>query len=440
MYNIFILKNIKKWFYLVNINKGITLRLTAHNILYNIYKNNRNIDDALIQEEIKKNISKDISFINNICLNSMRFRIHSKKIIDRFVKKKPKIHEEILLICAITQLVFLDFKDYAVINSSVEVAKKLKIYHGFINATLKEINKNKDSLKKTKISFNDLPSWFLDQSLDLNKNNKDLFLKSITEKPSLHLIFKNKEDLSNFEGKINKSSPNSGFVQEKIEISKLQSYLDGRWWVQDYSSSYPLNNIPDNLLSKKNIDLCAAPGGKAFQILSKEYNLILNDKNKSRIKLLKSNLKRLRFKGELSNKNVSDIKPNIKYNFIILDAPCSAVGTIRKNPEIFFKCNGPDIKSLSKLQENMLNKASSLVEKNGIVLYMVCSFLKFETTELIENFLLENKNFILDDFYLKNRLLNDKNIVKDKYMHTVPNKINGFNIDGYFAAYLRRIN
>ena len=140
--------------------KGEKIRFDIHNILYSIYKFNKNFKYSNIQKIINKHKKEDISFLNNVTLNSMRFHFHSSKIIEKYIKKKLRDNEKILLISAITQIVFLDFKEYAVINCSVEIAKKLKIYHGLINATLKNISKNKKKLKNINIEFDDLPLWF----------------------------------------------------------------------------------------------------------------------------------------------------------------------------------------------------------------------------------------------------------------------------------------
>ena len=140
--------------------KGEKVRFDVHDILYSIFKQNKNLNDHYIKRKIDKHKQKDISFINNVTLNSMRYHIHINKIINEYTSKRIRDHEKILLISAITQIVFLSFRDYAVINCSVEIAKKLKIYHGFINACLKKISRNKERLRKTRIEFNDLPDWF----------------------------------------------------------------------------------------------------------------------------------------------------------------------------------------------------------------------------------------------------------------------------------------
>ena len=144
--------------------KGEKIRFDVHNILYSVYKFNKKLNDSSIIKVVNKIKKKDISFLNNVILNSMRFHLHVEKILTQYIKKKLRDHEKILLLSAITQIVFLDFKEYAVINCSVEIAKKLKIYPGLINACLKKISIDKDKLKNTKISFDNLPIWFKEKT------------------------------------------------------------------------------------------------------------------------------------------------------------------------------------------------------------------------------------------------------------------------------------
>ncbi len=420
-------------------DKGYKLRLEIHNILHKIFVDNYNMDSGIIKKRINNNNKKDIAFINTVCLNSMRYYFHCIKIINLYAKKKCKLHENILLSSAITQLVFLGFKDYAVIDCSVKVAKKLNIYHGFINAILKKIRNDKVNLKKTKLEFYDLPEWFVQKTKYFTKTEKKLFLETVLEEPSQHIVFKNNHKLKSFQYSLELTSDVSGFLKEKINVTKISSYSEGYWWVQDFSSSFPLINIKNDLLKGKCIDLCSAPGGKAFQILSKNKKIQLNDISSKRIKVLQDNLQRLNLNAYITNNDFLKFKTNNKYDFIVLDAPCSAIGTIRRNPEIFFKSKGPNFKKLISLQKSMLSKACQLLETNGVILFMVCSFLKNETLDNVSEFLDNNQNFAINKFYLNNTKYNYRNLIKDNVMLTLPSKINNFNIDGYFAVYLKKM-
>lgn len=419
--------------------EGEKVRLDAHNILYSIYKFNKTLNNKDIKKIINKHKKEDISFLNNVVLNSMRFQFHASKIIDKYIRKRIRDKEKILLISAVTQIVFLDFKEYAVINCSVEVAKKLNIYHGLINAILKKISKDKEGLKDININFNDFPQWLKSRTVSLSNNDKETFLQNFNKEPNLHIVFKNKDKLKNFDESLIKTSEVSGFLINRKRITEIRSFKNGHWWVQDFSSFFPLYNLKIIKDHKMFLDACAAPGGKSFQLLSKKKKLTLNDKSNERIKILRSNLDRLNFNAKILNKDFTKFNVDEKYDFIIIDAPCSAIGTVRKNPEILFKNKGPNFAELDKLQMKMLNKAASLLNVNGLILYMVCSFLKNETQDQINNFLKHQSDFQLYKFDLKPQNIEYSNLLKDNIMITLPETIKNNNIDGYFAAYLKKV-
>ena len=419
--------------------KGEKIRFDVHNILYSVYKFNKKLNDSSIMKVVNKNKKKDISFLNNVILNSMRFHLHVEKIITQYIKKKLRDHEKILLLSAITQIVFLDFKEYAVINCSVEIAKKLKIYPGLINACLKKISIDKDKLKNTKISFDNLPIWFKEKTHSFSSNEKSKFIETFIKEPDLHIVFKSKKNLINFDEKLIKTSEISGFVLNKKKIEDMKSFSDGTWWVQDFSSFFPLHNLEIKDTKKKFLDSCAAPGGKSFQILSQNIRIVLNDISKKRIIRLKENLVRLNFNTKVLNKDFTNFESKEKFDFIIIDSPCSSIGTIRKNPEIFFKKKGPDFERLNILQEKMLEKASNIINNNGIIIYMVCSFLENESTDQIKKFLKNKKEFKLHNFKVLNENSEYTKLVKNNFMMTLPNSVLGYNIDGYFAAFIKKI-
>ena len=419
--------------------KGEKVRFDIHNILFLIYKFNNTLENTSIKKIVDKHKKEDVSFIFNVTLNSMRLHLHSLKILKIYIKKKLRDHEKILLISAITQIVFLNFKEYAVINCSVEISKKLKLYPALINASLKAIAKNKKKLKDIKINYQDLPQWFRKSTTSLTINEKKRFVENFYKEPDVHIVFKNKEKLNRFEEDIVRTSSTSGFLINKKEIENKKSFLKGDWWVQDFSSFFPINNIIFKNQNLKFLDACAAPGGKAFQLLSKNLEVTLNDKSKRRIQVLKSNLNRLKFNPTILNRDFINFDKNEKFDFIIIDAPCSAIGTIRKNPEIFFKNKMPDFDGLNSLQQNMLENAAHLLNVGGNILYMTCSFIKNETFDQIDKFLRNNNNFLIDNFTLTEESYKFSKLVKNNLMITIPDKILNNNIDGYFAANLKKI-
>ena len=419
--------------------KGVKIGFEIYNILFLIYKFNKTLNNSLIKKKINEQKKEDIAFLHNVTLNSMRLHLHCLKIINKFIKKKLKDQEKIILISAITQIVFLNFKEYAVINCSVEIAKKLRLYPGLINATLKKISKDKNDLKQIKINFSDLPLWFQKKTNFLSDFEKNQFLENFYKEPNIHIVFKDEKKLEKFEDKLFKTTEISGFLLDEKNFLSKNSFVEGDWWVQDFSSFLPLYNFKEINKNKVFLDACAAPGGKSFQILSKKLNVVLNEKNKKRIEILKTNLKRLKLNAQILNKDFIQFDNKRKYDVIIIDAPCSAVGTIRRNPEIFFKNKGPDFNELLSLQENMLKKASFLLNENGFIIYMTCSFLQIETINQVNKFLKLNNNFLLSEFKLKENKRNYSKLIKNNFMITIPNIVFNYNIDGYFAAILKKI-
>ena len=419
--------------------KGVKIRFEIHNILFSVYKFNRTLNNSLIKKQINKQKKEDIGFLYNVTLNSMRLHLHCLKIIDKFINKKLRDQEKILLISAITQIVFLNFKEYAVINCSVEIAKKLNLYPGLINATLKKIAKDKNNLKQIKINFSDLPLWFQRKTSFMSEYEKKQFLENFHKEPNIHIVFKDEEKLKKFDAKILKTSMISGFLLDEKNFQEKISFINGDWWVQDFSSFLPLYIFDEINKKKVFLDACAAPGGKSFQILSKKLNVILNDKSKNRIQNLKTNLERLKLSAEIYNKDFIKFDNKKKFDVIIIDAPCSAVGTIRRNPEIFFKNKGPNFDKLLSLQENMLEKASFLLNTDGFIIYMTCSFLQIETIDQVKKFLKLNNNFVLSNLKLRENQKNYSKLIKNNFMITIPNIIFDYNIDGYFAAFLKKI-
>ena len=417
--------------------RGVKTRLSIFNILYAIFKNLKNYDNIFRDECFKNKFSSiDKAMVNNIALSSMRYNLHVNKLLKKYTKKNIKKKHFILLLSAVVQIVYLDFKDYAVVNSTVEVAKLLKIYPGFINAVLKKISINKKEIKNFKITFSDLPVWFLENTKNLKIHQKNEFIKSFYKKPNIHLVFKNQNLLKNFSEENIQTSSQSLIIKKTKYVENLSNYQKGDWWVQDYSSMLPLHLTP-NLKNKKIIDLCAAPGGKTFQALTKGAHVIANDKNKKRNELLKENLVRLKYHINIMQKDALKINIKEKFDLVLLDAPCSAVGTIRRNPEIIFRNTYPNLENLTVLQKKLLEKSSSLLKKNGVIIYMVCSFFKKESFEQINFFLEKNKEYKIWKFKTSSQEKNlNEFITKEGYLYILPKNYNNYFIDGFFAARL----
>ena len=414
---------------------GLKIRYEIHNILININKFNYSIDHKKNNILLNNYSQRDKDFIINVCLTTMRYFFHINNILKKYVKKNNKIHQKILLMSAVCQIVFLNFKEYAVIDCSVEISKKLKIFPGLINSVLKNISKNKSELKNISINYEVFPTWFKKEFINESIEKKKTFLKNFYSKPNLHIVFKSDLQLRKFEKKVIKTSELSGFIEDETDkIFTLSSFRNGDWWIQDLSSFLPMYTFKKDLRNKEVLDLCAAPGGKSFQAICSKSKVTLNDKNVKRVRILKQNLKRLKFNFDVLNYDALKLNLQNKFDIVILDSPCSSIGTIRRNPEIFFKSRKPEIKKLNLIQKELLEKSKSLVKKNGLIFYMVCSFFYSETIDQVNNFLKNNKQFSMIKINIPKNMLD--NFENKKYFATIPSQFKKYNFDGYFAAVL----
>ena len=419
--------------------EGLESRQIIHSILKLIKLNSLNYEDAFIKLTAGKNLTlQNIKFIHNTTLTSIRNYIIIKKII---LDLSPKINEDsdsfIILLSSITQILFLKIKEYAVVNSTVEMSKKKNVLtsYKFINGCLRSFLRKKEAYCKFNIEFSDLPKWFVEKTKNLNNSEKKIFVKSLAKQPSLHLVFRDEKCRDKYLNYGLITSKNSLGIDRKYSIRDIPNISEGEWWVQDFSAMLPLSEI--NISEYEKIaDVGSAPGGKLFQLLLKNKNISSFEKNSKRIVKLNENLKRLNFNLDLRTSDFLQIKNEEKFDLIVIDAPCSSVGTIKRNPEIFFKKKTPDFKYLISTQEKLLEKSSKVLKRNGTILYMVCSFLEIETTNLIKNFLKENKNYSLSAFTIKNeeaKKINTNNI----YINILPSSILAdVEIDGFFAVKL----
>ncbi len=174
-------------------------------------------------------------------------------------------------------------------------------------------------------------------------------------------------------------------------VTALPGYDEGVWWVQDAAASLPVRLLGD-VKGMKVADLCAAPGGKTAQLAAAGANVVAVDRSPPRLQRLKENLKRLSLSAEavVADAGEWDAGP---FDAVLLDAPCSATGTIRRHPDIPWVKRPEDIAALAAVQDRLLRHAAKLVRPRGLLIYATCSLEPEEGIDQIERFLAERPDF-----------------------------------------------
>ena len=170
-----------------------------------------------------------------------------------------------------------------------------------------------------------------------------------------------------------------------------QNYLKN-CFVQDIGNYEVIHATHQFFQSKKILDVCSAPGGKSILLHSLGYEVDCIDKSNSQIIKFKQNLKRLGLNIKIQKKDFLKLTKNQNIPSILLDAPCSALGTFRRNPDVASKINQSKLKRNQKIQIQMLDKAINILDENGIIVYIVCSFHPFETINVIDKIAQKHKN------------------------------------------------
>ncbi|MBR2299373.1 MAG: methyltransferase domain-containing protein [Alphaproteobacteria bacterium] len=391
---------------------------------------------------------QDTAFANKLILTSLRRKTVIENLLKTYLSKKipqkNKILEYVLLLGA-TEILYMDTPDYAAINEYVEISKKLvgKFSANMVNAVLRKIPSHREEMKN-KASFPFAFEQILKQ--DYSKEQIALMEQMLLSEPPLDITAKENPQVS--AQKLNGTLFENGTIRLhhiKANIASIDGYEEGFWWVQDLAASLPVC-LSENLKDKKVLDLCAAPGGKTAQFLSKGAIVTALDISQERLKTLKENMARLKLEQNLTilcADGVEYLKGTTdSFDFILLDAPCSATGTFRKHPEVLHFKTTDDVKALLSVQQALLSEASKHLQKDGRLVYCTCSLAKKEGEAQIKKFLSEHPDFELKPLKLQNLKITegeilDKAIIDKQVLRTLPYHMkNQGGMDGFFAAIL----
>jgi len=175
-------------------------------------------------------------------------------------------------------------------------------------------------------------------------------------------------------------------------VEELQGYDEGAWWVQDLAASLPARLLGDGA-GKRALDLCAAPGGKTMQLSAAGFAVTALDNSARRMDRLMANLERTQLNAERVTADVMEWEPSGQYDAILLDAPCSATGTMRRHPDVLQRIDIKQINNLAALQCAMLDRAASWVKPGGMLVFATCSLEPQEGEAQAELFLSKHPDF-----------------------------------------------
>lgn len=422
--------------------------------------------NLLLRQVIEENnlTKEDTNLLTELVYGVLQRKLTLDYQLEPFIGKQKKLKNWVkqLLRISLYQMEYLErIPAHAIVNEAVNIARLRghKGIAGLVNAVLRNIQRQgvqdifdiKDVNQRLSIQYS-LPVWLIKEFIeDLGLEEAEKLAASLGERPKLSLRV-NTNKISRDEAI--ETLKAEGYKSVKSEISPYgiialngipadsKLFRDGLISVQDESSMLvapALNVAPNHYV----LDACAAPGGKAMHIAAnfldeeKGGRLVALDIHQHKINLINQNAKRQGVKNivkaiQLDARYVLKQFEENTFDRILIDAPCSGLGLIRRRPEIRYNKTKKDIQSLQKLQMDIINEASKALKAGGELIYSTCTLTKTENQEVIKAFLAQNKDFT----QMKVDLPNDQLTVQaDGSITIYPHQ---YRTDGFFISRFKK--
>ncbi|WP_414474282.1 RsmB/NOP family class I SAM-dependent RNA methyltransferase [Microvirga sp. M2] len=355
------------------------------------------LDDVLDELSPKENLSaRDEALARAIAIVTFRRLGTLGRALNERLNREPKDERLLhLLATGAAQILFLDVPDHAAVDSAVRLAQEdAKLSHagGFINAVLRRVARERDIILARQEPWLDTPTWLEERWVA--QYGEELAARIAEAHRAMASVdLSVKEDAASWAERVNGVLLPTGSIrlQERTAIRDLPGFDEGAWWVQDAAAALPARLLQARP-GERIADLCAAPGGKTAQLAATGADVLAVDRSAKRLKRLEDNLARLHLKAETRAIDAEKLD-EAPFDAILLDAPCSATGTIRRHPDVAWTKSEEDIRKLSGLQTRLLDKAAGLLKPGGRLVYCTCSLEAEEGERQAAGFLARHPDF-----------------------------------------------
>ncbi|MBR4241883.1 MAG: 16S rRNA (cytosine(967)-C(5))-methyltransferase RsmB [Eubacterium sp.] len=385
-------------------------RLIAFEVLSKI-RNENAYSNLAIENSVRDLNSKDKAFVNSLVMGVIERKLTLDYLISPYLKTRVKPKVKTILYIGAYQLYFMDkVPPSAAINTSVELAVQTGqgFYKGVINAVLHKIDDNRidiDSLDDLSVKFSCPQNLINMWNKMYGKENCEEILEAMNLKaPVFAVPNKLYVDSDELSYELMNSSVECEVDGELVrilssfDVSKIKPFADGLFHIQD-KSSFECAKALEAKEGETVLDICSAPGGKAFTIaegMTGKGEVYAFDIYEHRVNLIKNGAQRLGLKNIKASVNNAEVfNEDIPFaDKILCDVPCSGFGIIRRKPEIRYK-ELDSVKELPLLQQKILETSCRYLKAGGRIIYSTCTLNKKENEKVVLKFLEENQNFSL---------------------------------------------
>jgi 16S rRNA (cytosine967-C5)-methyltransferase len=355
-----------------------------------------------------------------------------------------------ILLTGAAQLLCLGMPAHAVVDLAVETARRDRGAHRFaklVNAVLRRVaERGPQLLAAQDCTRLDVPDWLWQRwNAAYGADTARRIAEASLSEAALDISVKpGGESAAKWAEKLGGHLLPTGSVRLAAHgrIEDLPGYAEGAWWVQDAAAAL-VTRVAGDIAGKAVADLCAAPGGKSAGLSAAGAEVISVDVSAARLGRLRENLERLQLAAEVVEADAATWSPGRTFDVVVLDAPCTATGTIRRHPDILRLKRVEDVERMAALQRAMLTHAASLVRSRGLLVYSTCSLEPEEGAMQVAAFLAARPDFARSPLTAAEIGAEPDWITAEGALRTLPFHLQqetpGLSgLDGFYVARLRR--
>ncbi|MGE0152628.1 MAG: RsmB/NOP family class I SAM-dependent RNA methyltransferase [Reyranellaceae bacterium] len=444
----------------------------------------RSLDDALREHKgFARLAPRDRAFVRNLVATAFRHRGQIEALLAGFVSR-PLPQSEALIAdivhLGLAQLLFLETPPHAAVDTSVRLAETSERARmkGFVNAVLRRAGREGAAVVARQDAARlNTPDWLWRSwvqaygpaqahdiaAAHLKEAALDISVKADPEKWARDLnaivlptgslrrllvsppplrgrarVGGDQQEAPPALTPLPNPPPQGGRESESRLISELPGFAEGAWWVQDAAAALPARLLGE-VTGRSVADLCCAPGGKTLQLAAAGAEVTAVDVSAARLKLVQDNLARTGLVAQTIAADVLTWKPGRQFDAVLLDAPCTATGTLRRHPDAAWHKRATDVARLAQLQAHLLDAAAALVRPGGTLVYAVCSLQPEEGARQIEAMLARHGGFAPAPVAAGELPGLEAAIAAEGWVRTLPCQWpERGGLDGFFIARLRR--
>jgi 16S rRNA (cytosine967-C5)-methyltransferase len=365
---------------------GLAARRIAADVLDGVLHKHRTLDDQLdgaaAHPGLKTLADRDRALMRKLVATILR-RLGTlghllSRLLDRGIPTDAPRAQSALLIGA-AQILWMDVPDHAAVDLSVRLVqsdRRAAKYAGLVNAVLRRCAREGPSLvDDVKSEILDIPPWLHKRWIaHYGEATARAMALALAHEPSLDITVKS--DAAQWASRLHGESLPTGTVRTLLQgsVTNLPGFAEGEWWVQDAAAALPARLFGD-IKGKTIVDFCAAPGGKTAQLALAGARVIALDRSPGRTARLRDNLARLRLHAEAVVTDAVEWQGDAvgAIDGVLVDAPCTSTGTIRRHPDVAWLRQEADLAALTTLQKRLLQRAVALLRPGGTLVYCTCS-------------------------------------------------------------------